>query len=49
MGSGWRGILGFDYAIVQAVPALRVGHDVRRPRAQAEKGLKLRYTNPQIL
>ena len=27
------------------VPALGVGHEVRRPKAQAEEGLKPRYTN----
>ena len=31
------------------VPALRVGHEVRWPRAQVEEGLKSRYTNPQVL
>jgi len=32
----------------EAVPALGVGQEVRRPRAQAE-GPKPRYTNPQVL
>ena len=32
-----------------AVPALGVGHEVRRPRAQAEEGPKSRYTKLQVL
>ena len=31
------------------VPALRVGHEVRRLRTQTEEGPKARYTNPQVL
>jgi len=30
-----------------AVPALGVGQEVRRPRAQVEEGPKPRYTNPR--
>ena len=33
----------------EAVPALGVGYEVRRPRAQAKEGPKPRYTNPQVL
>jgi len=29
--------------------ALGVGHEVRRPRAQAKEGPKPRYTNPLVL
>ena len=34
-------------ALQTAVPALRGGHEVRRPRAHAREGPKSRYTNPQ--
>ena len=33
----------------RSVPALGVGHEVRRPRAQAKEGPKPRYTNSQVL
>ena len=51
---GWGIQLGLGYrkevgSGLLAVSALGVGHEVRRPRAQAEEGPKPRYANLQVL
>ena len=46
LSDGMELIMCFISSCVNAVPALGVGHEVRRPRAQVEEGPKPRYTNP---